>query len=306
MDWREVSEEDLIDCLKIEPRVWGDEIVGRDKALGVWKRLSRSLACNSAVVETGGSKVRKVGFGFSVFVTSEFADRELEKPQSGMNSRIMASLVGGMPVIRDETSLCSTNDPLDVVILSCNYKYDAMSAEETMKAEMMLPAIFAELHRGYRLSRIMVETVTARQRQVHESSGVWRKVVEHPEDDRALLLLTRAEAHAVSGSVAGPLFDYHEPVLRFSDKEKQLLAEALKGRTDMELAANLNVSFPTVKKRWASLFDRVADGRPELLPEGGPRESQENRGPQKRHRILAYVRTHPEEIRPYRWRMNGA
>ena len=33
MDWREASAEDLMECLAIEPRVWGDEIVGRERAL---------------------------------------------------------------------------------------------------------------------------------------------------------------------------------------------------------------------------------------------------------------------------------
>lgn len=108
------------------------------------------------------------------------------------------------------------------------------------------------------------------------------------------------------GSVVGPLFDYREPMLRLRYAEKQLLAEALKGGTDKELAASLNLSLPTVKKRWASLFDRVAEMCPVLLPNTETRESPESRGPQKRHRILAYVRAHPEELRPFRWRMPGA
>jgi DNA-binding CsgD family transcriptional regulator len=156
------------------------------------------------------------------------------------------------------------------------------------------------------LNRILVETTTERQRRVHESAGVWRAVAEYPECGRAWLLLTMAEALAVSGSVAGPLFDYHEPVLGLRRAEKQLLAEALKGGTDKELAATLNLSLATVKKRWASLFERIAKVRPELLPEAERRESLDSRGPQKRHRILAYVRAHPEEIRPYRWRMTAA
>lgn len=306
MEWREVGAEELVECLAIEPRVWGDEIVDRQRALEAWKTLTRSLACNSAVVETGGAKRKKIAFGCSVFVTPEFMDRELESPRPGINGRILASAVGGEPVVLEESSLCESDEALDVVVMSCNYLYDAMNAEETMQAEMALPAAFAEAHLGYRLNRILVETVTERQRRVHESSGVWRSVKEYPECGRALLLLSRAEALAVSGSVAGPMFDYHEPVLRLRPAEKQLLAEALKGGTDKELAVKLNLSLPTVKKRWASLFDRIAEVRPDLLPEDERREPAESRGPQKRHRILAYVRTHPEEVRPYRWRMTIA
>ena len=306
MDWREVDAEDLVECLEIEPRVRGDEIVGHERALDIWKKLTRSLACNSAVVETDGSVRKKVAFGCSVFVTPQFMDKELDDPRPGINGRILASAVRGEHAVRAESSLCVPNDAVDVVIMSCNYRYAAMNAEETRQAEMALPTAFAEAHIGYRLNRILVETVSERQRQVHESAGVWRRVMEYPEGERTWLLLTQADALAVSGSVAGPMFDYHEPVLGLRPTEKQLLAEALKGGTDKELAAQLNLSVPTVKKRWASLFDRVAEARPELLPDGEPRESVESRGPQKRHRILAYVRAHPEEVRPYRWRMTIA
>jgi hypothetical protein len=303
MDWREAHAEDVAECLEIEPGLSGDETVGRRLALETWKRLTRSLACNSAVVEMRG---KKVAFGLSVFVTPQFMDGELRSPRPGVNARILASVAEGKPAVRAESDLCAAKDAMDVVIMSCNYRYAAMNAEETRRAEMALPTAFAEAHVGYRLNRILVETLTERQRQVHESAGVWRRVMEDAASGRTWLLLTRDDAVAVSGSVAGPMFDYHEPVLGLRRAEQQLLAEALMSGTDKELAARLNLSVPTVKKRWASLFDQVAEMRPELLPEDERKESVESRGPQKRHRILAYVRAHPEEVRPYRWRMTVA
>lgn len=305
MDWREVGPEDLVEGLDIEPSMWGDEIVGRRRALQAWQKMARSLASNSAVVETDEPK-KKIGFGFSVFVTREFADEELENPRPGMNSRIVASVLTDRPVVRSETSLSQTDEALDLAIMGGHLKYEQLSAEEAIQAELLLPMSFGEVHLGYRLNRIIIETLTVRHRQMLESSGVWKKVVDYPAYNRSLMMLTSRSAYSVSGSVAGRLFDYHTPVLGLRQTEKQLLAEALNGRTDNELAAKLNLSLPTVKKRWASVFDRVAETRPDLLPDGGPRESQENRGPQKRHRILAYVRAHPEEVRPYRWRMTVA
>ena len=156
MDWREVSAEELVECLEIEPRVWGDEIVGRERALKAWRTLTRSLACNSAVLEANGSQRRKIAFGCSVFVTPGFADGELESPRPGINSRIVASVVRGEPVLRAESSLCDSNAALDVVILSCNYRYEVMNSEETVQAEMALPTAFAEAHIGYKLNRILV------------------------------------------------------------------------------------------------------------------------------------------------------
>jgi hypothetical protein len=128
--------------------------------------------------------------------------------------------------------------------------------------------------------------------------------VEYPEQKRALLMMTKEDAFSVSGSVAGPVFSYQKPFFGLRAPEKQLIAEALKGGTDNELAARMNLSLAAVKKRWASLFDKVAEVRPDLLPDAELRESADSRGPQKRHHILAYVRSHPEEVRPYRWRAN--
>lgn len=303
MNWREAGLEDLTDGLDIEPSMWGDEMVGRKRALEAWRRMAGSLASNSAVVETDGPRKRMVGFGFSVFVTREFADDELQNPRPGMNGRIVASVLSDRSVVRCEAGLCEADEPLDAVIMGGHFKYELLPPEERAQAEVLLPAAFAESHVGYCLNRILIETLTERHREIMESSGVWRKVVDYPRHNRSLLMLTRKDAFSVSGSVAGQLFDYHKPALGLRRAEKELLAEALKGGTDNEIAQRMNLSVPTVKKRWASLFDRVADARPELLPEGGPKESQENRGPQKRHRILAYVRSHPAEVRPYRWRM---
>lgn len=306
MNWREACAEDLIECLNIEPRVWGDEIVGRERALAVWKEWTRSLSFNSSVLETvtSFSANQKVAFGSSVFVTSEFATRELRNVRPGLNSRIVASAASGQSVVRPEASLSDTSDrnELDVVILSCNYLYRAITDEEIIQAEMILPVAFAEAHVGYRLHRILLDTVCERQREVHESSGVWRTVEKFPDCDRALLILTENEAFATSGSVAAPLFQYREPVLHLRDTDKQLLAEAMNGETDIQLAAKINLSLPSIKKRWACLFDRIADIRPDLLPDAETRGWHESRGPQKRHRILAYVRSHPEELRPFRWR----
>lgn len=305
MNWREVREADLIECLNIEPQMWGDGIVGRECALAVWKQWTRTRSFNSAVIETVAHSVsQKIAFGSSIFVTTEFATCELENPQPGLNNRIVASVVSGHSVVLPETSLSgsSARSPVDLVILSCNYLYQAMDPEQTIQAEMALPVAFAEAHVGYRLNRVLLETITERQHKIHDSSGVWRTVTKFPDSNHALIVLTEKEAFATSGSVAAPLFQYQEPVLHLRDTEKQLLSQAMNGETDNELAARMNLSLPSIKKRWASLFDRIADVRPDLLPDAEHRGWHESRGPQKRHRILAYVRSHPEELRPFRWR----
>ena len=81
------------------------------------------------------------------------------------------------------------------------------------------------------------------------------------------------------------------------DTDQELLLAALEGLTDAELADVLGLKLPALKKRWASLFDRVGRVRPDLVPQSD-HETAHTRGPQKRHRLLAYLREHPEELRP--------
>jgi hypothetical protein len=307
MTWREVCEADLIECLNIEPRHLGDELVGRDHAIAIWKELIRSRSFHSSVIEylTPLGEKKIVDFGTSVFVTADFVDRELANPQPHLNSRLLARIAAGDSVVIPEASLCDpdASEPLDIVILGGNSptRKQVLTPEQAAQAAILLPFSFEELHVGYRLNRILTETISEPQRNLYESSVVWRTFKTFPEHDRALVVMTREQALAVSGSVAASLYLYQEPVLRLRDTDKHLLSEAMSGETDTELAVKLNLSLSTVKKRWNSLFARFAEARPDLLPDSDTREN-ESRGLQKRHRILAYVRAHPQEVRPYRWR----
>jgi DNA-binding NarL/FixJ family response regulator len=99
--------------------------------------------------------------------------------------------------------------------------------------------------------------------------------------------------------VAAAIYRYRPPSLRLRPAEQELLLAALGGKTDAELSEELGLTLEATKKRWLSIFDRVGQYKPEIL---SPAEESEGRGPQKRHRVVAYVRKHPEELRPYAWK----
>ena len=101
-------------------------------------------------------------------------------------------------------------------------------------------------------------------------------------------------------SVATAIYRYQAPVLRLSPAEQALLAEALDGKTDAELSSALGLSLEAVKKRWISIYARVETARPGILE--SPAAETARRGPQKRHRVVAWVRSHPEELRPFAWK----
>lgn len=305
MTWREMCEADLTECLKIEPRHLGAELVGCEPAMKAWRSLIRSQCFNSVVIEsaTHSRTKRIIASGSSVFVTPDFATQEVERPRPFLNSRIMASIAERRPVVLPETVLNSESPhcPVDLVVLNGDYLDDSLSQDELDEVQMLLPFTFMEAHLGYRLNRILIEWTGETQRQFHHSSGVWREVEVYAEQDRGLSIMTRRDALAVSGSIAAALFQYQEPVLRLHETDKHLLAEALRGGTDSEMALRMNLSVASIKKRWLSLFQRVAETQPSLLPGCQEQNWKAYRGPQKRHHILSYVRSHPQEIRPFRW-----
>jgi hypothetical protein len=304
MTWGEVSEGTLTQCLEITPRHLGEELVGRSRALQVWRSLTRSRMFRSAVLEcpTAGAATRICGFGSSVFVRRDFADRELAEPRPFLNSRVIASVAENDSVILSEKSLASCNEGngLDIVVLCGGWLPEGLDPDQVHQAQMLLPAGFAEVHLGFRLNRIFSEAIGEVQRDYLTSSGVWRIVTEFGTTDRSLALLSRESAFAVSGSVAANLFQYESPLLELRDSDKHLLSETLDGGTDSEVAGRMHLSLASVKKRWQALFERIAQVQPALLHESETRMSEGSRGVQKRHHVLAYVRSHPQEVRPYK------
>jgi hypothetical protein len=122
-----------------------------------------------------------------------------------------------------------------------------------------------------------------------------------PVPGHSLLLITGDNARAVTGHSITTLFHRKTPELRFRNGDQQFLEVALEGLTDAELARKLDISSSSVKKRWLSLFESVAAIRPGIFPDADDSPNRTVRGRQKRHLLLTYIRTHPEELQPYEW-----
>jgi hypothetical protein len=302
---------DLETALSIDPFSFGGELVGRSKALAAYAQLVRTERMFSTVVEMpladGGRQM--IGFGGALFVSDAFFQEEIGDPKPGLNSRIIASMVRKKPVVltHDEVRRDNTTGGLNVVITHAAWVPNMLNAVQTNAFESVLSYAFFQLMRGYRLRRFFREAGSAEAIAHVKSQRVFAQMVTfdrfhaaHPDSrwnhDRALFVAEREHCLSLPGSVASMLFAYSEPVMRLRDTDQELLLAALDGLTDGELADVLDLKLPALKKRWASLFDRVGRVRPDLVPQSD-RETPA-RGPQKRHRLLAYLREHPEELRP--------
>lgn len=302
---RDLRDEDLIECLELNAARIGDELVGRAPAVEIWKRLIRSRSFNSTVIEAARPPQghRIVGFGSAVFVSPAFAEAELSNPRPGLNSRIIASIDAGRSVVLSEAELRSGNSRggLNLVVLFASWRRDILNPDGVSEVIVALNGRFMEDHLGYRFNSLILETAGPEEAATVRTMQIWRAVGKFDEPGqptRTLWVVTRKEALNVAGSVANPLFHFTEPVLCLRDADQQLLLAALGGVTDEELSSKLSVSLTAVKKRWLSIFERTIDARPDLFPAADVQNDGQKRGRQKRHHVLAYIRKHPEELRP--------
>jgi hypothetical protein len=301
--WRPILESDLSECLALQPECMGDQIIGRAAALRVWKSILIHPAFLANVIESERSIKghRIVACGMGVFVAKAFADREIEKPRSGLNSRIIAGIAAGEPIVLNRAQIGAGNagDGIDFVNLYGTWRDGVLNPDQLAEAQALLGTSFVEHFAGYRFSRVLKEAIGSSRIALAQATGTYRVIAEFNESKSVLAVATRESVLGSPYSVAAKIYRYQEPTLRLRPAEQTLLAAALDGKTDAELSTHLGLSLEAIKKRWISIFERVDEFKPDILNEVEP--VSERRGPQKRHRVVAYIRAHPEELRPFSW-----
>jgi hypothetical protein len=306
---RPIGEADLRECLLIEPARVGAERIGLKRAVRAWRAIfNNGDSCVACLVEkiTPGSK-EVVGFGMAVFVTSLFADVVLEDPQPGLNARVIESIDAGHSVIPAYRYLQTANASatLDHVVMYSCEKLHSLNPNELSLVRNHLARAYMESFAGYRLRRMLYEIV--REDEFEKLKGYRGirivKRFSRPESsgilwkgDRALCEATAESFSDDPASVAArPFIDRALPILDFTSSQKRLLVAALRGAENAELAHHLCRTPAAIKRTWAGIFEKCVQHIPELLPT----TKGSLRGLQKRHKVTAYIREHPEEIRPF-------
>lgn len=303
MYWRPISEADLAECLAIQPACLGDQIAGRNTALRVWRELLGEVSFHGNVIESerpiAGRRI--VACGIGVFVIGTFVDREIQNPKPGLNSRIIAGVAAGESLVLNRAQIGegNANKGVDFVNMYGTWRDGILNADQLAEVHALLGTSFVEHFAGYRFNRILKEAIGHPRIALARATGTYRLIAEFQETESAMVVASQESVLTAPYSVAAALYRYQKPVLRLRPAEQKLLSAALTGKTDAELSAKLGLSLEAVKKRWMSIFDRVDEFKPEIL--NNPLTESEGRGPQKRHRVVAYIRNHPEELRPYSW-----
>jgi hypothetical protein len=299
----DVRESNLLACLLVDKRRIGDAIIGRERAISLWRSLitNRCFVGKAVHASPPISGRSIVAFGCSVFVSSEFTRAELRDPRPCLNDRFFAHLNAGDPVLLSEKELRYANarGDLCLLILYSNWIERALTGTQILEIGNLFAQRWYEAYHGYRFDTLISEEVGADMQAFRKATGVWRLVKEFEGEHRGFTVLTRNDALSVTGSIAAKLFLAPSPKLKLRPEDQELLIAALDGATDEEVAEKLRLTVATVKKRWRAIGERVEKTLPDLLPEKSNPCVGPTRGPQRKHRLLAYMRQHPEELRPF-------
>lgn len=277
----------------------------------VWLSLSGREAFRAVVFEEAkNSQVRRAGVGVSVFVSDDFLTDLKTPPFFWIGPELTKRVLrGDSPLLADkQVRQANANGGLAVVPWVGALHADYMQSGEALTAMI---AVFVEEHRGFLLKELISNSTSMKNLEGAIRSG---GMLLNPVDGRYvesldrplheilaapyLVGLTRELAMARVGTWIGSLFAYQPPQFGFRPSEQRLLLAALQGGTDENLAAVLEISLSAVKKTWRSIYDRVTDCSPGLIPNKIPEELTSERGKEKKQRLLAYLREHPEELRP--------
>jgi hypothetical protein len=96
------------------------------------------------------------------------------------------------------------------------------------------------------------------------------------------------------------LFASRRPRFGFTRIQQQVLQGAADDLADEEIAAHLGLTPHAINMRWRTIYERV-DAHPDLAA-AIFHDTDPRRGAplaHRRRRIVAFVRAHPEELRPF-------
>lgn len=307
--YRPVRREDLKNCVDLiasHPEFSRQYGTSNENLLKAWLMLLGCEAFRGILFEeTHGADVRLLGVGVLVFVTDEFMKEAKSPPYFWIGPALADRTVNGnSPVLSDkEVRIRNSTSGLNVVPWPLGFR-----VEEVKRVEVSSLAIgsFIEQVHGYRLKEFLAQSPVLEETLAMMSAGctlaadgrdrtiVDREALQEILKQPYVIYLRRETALFSHGSWAGTMF-MHEPAkIGFARSEQRLLMAALLGGTDEDLANGLRISLSAVKKAWQSIYVKVEQAG---IHSSNGHESAE-RGKERKRALIAYVRLHPEELRP--------
>jgi hypothetical protein len=278
---------------------------------GIWASLlSKEEAISSVIEDLDAPKNdRLLCLGLTVFLSDEFARQAKISPLFWIGPELVRRIEKDESPILDSAAIRRGNscDGLNLFVWEIDIR--PVPKNEFLAIATDISNQFFKQHAGFKIKDVMAQHPFGPVLRAGFQVGGWlfhdgkRDYAPLPRAEEVeaaglpfILGSNRELARKFPGSWISTLFDYREPRIFFAPSEQTLLLCALEEHTDDHIGRELAISSSAVKKCWQSIYARVSLRLPELLPEDG--HNGGGRGTEKKRRLLAYVRTHPEELRP--------
>ena len=284
-----------------------------DDLVSFWRYAIPQGIIISAVTEERRASLppKVVALGMSLFVTDKFA-QECKTTLSPYTSlQVIRRWKAKHRVFLTPQEISSSNSSNGLNILILHYGVEKTSSSERFaQVNSKMGEAFYAMHAGYKLKEFLYEVYGDSEKKRQITNGLFVRRDYHelldPQDRRSpnapyFLGITRAEATIPQANFGmSMIFSYTPPRFGFSPAEKLLLQRGLAGESDQEMASYLKLSIWTVKKGWQRIYARVEKKDPGLMASGktAGKPGEEASWAQRRRKLLEYLRTHMEEIRP--------
>jgi hypothetical protein len=282
--------------------LWADRPAYQDGEMGLAHRAAAGLLDEQralGIIICDGERV--CGFGLTLFVDNSFADSYLAEPSAQLGRQLLLSCAHAHSSVLGIRAIGEGNASRGLTLVVANANYDVASRDPNAVMGHIISA-FQQVHRGYRLARIINEAIGETNVGVIKGSfDICRSFTNVGGVDNltsAVGVLTRERAYQTFHPLMS-MFVYEAPRIIFTPAEQALLRASLDGSTNDRIAARLAIPVSAVRARWARVQERAFQRVPDLFRDLPDAEHERGRGPQSRHLIIEYVRRHPSELTPY-------
>lgn len=274
-------------------------------------QLLQNRSVLGGVVFTDGKEPRCVAAGITCFVPEELADHFSTDPKPYLNRRLLIRYRDGETSVflsPEQQAHRNSGSGLDMFVLEyCQETFDFEDpwAHEILNA--IIP-VYIAAHTGFNIKRCLHETEIA-VGHVQEAGGNPFLFDVCPQDPFSLsdvghgprgvygVSRDRLTADKATGIAKSILF-CQTPRFQLVLREQEVVRLALDGLTDVEIGQKIGVSRDRVRQIWQGIYAHLEDVNPDFFSSVVSPVEGLKRGGERRRVSVAYLRTHPEELRP--------
>jgi hypothetical protein len=274
------------------------------------RTLGRTSEIACAFDEVNGSGTTLLGAGIAGFVTPQFLGEAKTTPGFWVGPELVKRIMHGVDPLLSDREVREANSRRELNLLVWHTTIHPRDFNRPEVGVIVVNAFFNNFL-GFQVSEMLAQADSFEHLQGCRNLGccyfdrrsgrygdfldVNRNNFEHEPHN---LGLDRQSSY--THGHLWSLFCCPPAQIGFSSSEQRMLRIALDGGTDEELSTQLRISLAAVKKHWRSIYERAAEGWPHLFADRQRRQSISvgERGKERRRRLLAYLREHPEELRP--------